>query len=121
MDIRPEFEVEFPFWTLVSETALWTKGLPFAISWITRGGETCLPLFTDTDLAERFIEDEPLLGVVPLPLAAYGIFRGVLFDALTHSVRRIVIDASTNPDYLWRFTPIAETIIAIDTQIAKVN
>lgn len=112
---KPVFEFGIPIWTLANEANLLNDGIPESIRFIEKDGEVFFPLFSDCDLADRFIEESPLDGAVALRINGVGTLRG-LFRDVRSTTDRIAIDGSTNPNHLWRTASIEDAIAAIDAE-----
>ncbi len=76
------FSFGLPIWTPVGETAIWERSLPGSIIFIQEKGseERLVPLFTDSDLAQRIIDDRPMPGVKTLSLKSPLLLRGLIAD-----------------------------------------
>jgi hypothetical protein len=92
----------YPLWTLINarlmrETSDLAKSIPW---WWTKDGEKYLPVFTDDDLAERFIANVPDAGdFKPISLDSFGMLSHALRASLECGVPNVGTDFfAPNPE-----------------------
>jgi len=92
------FVAEFPVWSVVDEAIFRRDGLiPALPKLFTPEDGAIFALFTDDDLAKRFVERLPLPGKVPVKLITPGALRVILTELQCMGCKNVGIDPSTTP------------------------
>jgi hypothetical protein len=117
--MQDHFEFEFPVWTIVDLQRFKQSGLAGSVT-VMMGSDGIgrfLSMFTDVDLAKRFIEDCPLPGKGPLALATPKALLAVLsdFEKIVKG-EHVGIDVSSKPKITGRFYPVREIISRLQTE-----
>jgi len=109
------FFAELPVWTIVSVRAFKQHGLlPSLPKMVSPTVGVFLPIFTDDDLAESFIERSKLNGMAALALATPRAIRTVLTELESKGCSHVSFDLSIfSEQNLGRFYPIREVIEAV--------
>jgi hypothetical protein len=109
------FHIYFPMWAILDVEAYQRQDWQAAFTVPAfADGEKFAPLFTDLDLAKRFIEELPLPGRTPMEATAetLPIFLEVWERA---EVTRVGIDMSLIPIPRARFIPLREIREALES------
>jgi hypothetical protein len=113
--MRDVFFATFPVWTVVdAEQFRGTQNIVRSLPVI--GSDELgkfFPVFTDDDLAKRFIEDWPLPGKAPLQLITPRALWDVLTELKPLGCGHVGIDVSLRPTIRGRFYPISEVLEAL--------
>jgi hypothetical protein len=109
--LSPErFEADYPLWTLYDSALDKRLGMPGGVPLINPPGMgTLLAVFTDADLAKRFIEDLRRPDVIPLALREPKALLKIVEYFQQRGVANVGIDISFHPPGM-QLHPIGEFI-----------
>jgi hypothetical protein len=110
--IDPEaFVFGFPVWTVADGEKHGQRGFPTSIVLLTvlNKGDV-MAVFTDVDLARRFIEEMPLPGKVPVELLTEEDLRAILSEFQRIKGDYVVFDVSARPQLRGRFCPVKQLL-----------
>ncbi len=92
------FYADYPLWTLYDEALAQRLGMPDGIPILNPPGVgTMLPLFTDVDLAQRFIEDARRPDVTPLAIREPLGLLAIVEHFQRKGIQHVGIDLSLHP------------------------
>lgn len=106
-----EFLFRIPVWAIVNIANFQAKGLLSSIV-TAKSPEVSdfLLMFTDDDLAKRFIEDNQASGCAPVEIKTEQALRSILIDLKKNGLAHVGIDVSNSKG---RFYPIGDIIDTI--------
>jgi hypothetical protein len=105
------FIIGLPAWTIADLVLHRSAGLPYsAVIMNSDPLGRFVPIFTDDDLATRFIEDGALEGITAVALDSFRALRFLLTDKEAIGVENVGVDVSFKPPKRGRFWPIHEVL-----------
>jgi hypothetical protein len=105
------FIFDFPVWVIVDQGRMQSVGLPEALTLATTHDKgNVFPIFTDQDLAERFLRETAIPGAIqheiPEPKDLIPIAEAASHAGITNAA----FDLGTKPGSFRRFAPLAELL-----------
>jgi hypothetical protein len=81
-------------WILVTESHLWSDGLPVGIALVNNpdvcAGEPCLAVFVSREDAQQFIDRTPITDARPLLISDLVVFIAILNSVIRSGLRHVV-------------------------------
>jgi hypothetical protein len=83
---------------------------------VTQDAKTCLPVFTDSDSARRFIKEVGIANPLLTEYKTWQEFYPLIFEAIAYGYTHVAFDGEQRSRLIRHVIPIAEVLQHVESQ-----